>query len=187
MSPLLQYALPAIGVCRTFPRDIVFAPTKYSGLGIKHLFTIQEITRIKDIISHTTRNTLLGDLYRQSLTILLLELGLGTVLHTIDYKRFGPLATTSLIKSSWGFLAENHLELSHNITLPPQRLDDELIMSALANLTLSTENLCHLNRCRLFLRAYWLSDISDGTGQYILDNAWLGRPMHPQRAESWPR
>jgi hypothetical protein len=35
MSPLLYYALPAIGVCRTFPRDIVFAPAKFGGLGVK--------------------------------------------------------------------------------------------------------------------------------------------------------
>jgi hypothetical protein len=43
MSPVLKYALPAMGVCGTFPRDLVFSPTTYSGLGIKHLYTMQEI------------------------------------------------------------------------------------------------------------------------------------------------
>jgi hypothetical protein len=37
MQPILQYGLPALGVCRNFPRDIVFAPQKYMGLGFKHL------------------------------------------------------------------------------------------------------------------------------------------------------
>jgi hypothetical protein len=50
MRPLLFYGLPAIGICRTFPRDLVFAPALYLGIGIKHLYTVQEISRLKDII-----------------------------------------------------------------------------------------------------------------------------------------
>jgi hypothetical protein len=110
MSPLLHYALPTLGVCRTFPRAIIFAPIKYAGLGIKHLHTIQETTRLKDIIAHTTRNTLLGDLYCHSLTILLLKLGLGPELHKIKFDKYDNLATSSLIKSSWGFLSTHQIE-----------------------------------------------------------------------------
>jgi hypothetical protein len=57
MSPLLNYALPALGVCRTFPRALVFAPTKHMGLGIKHIHTVQEITRLIDILRHSSQHT----------------------------------------------------------------------------------------------------------------------------------
>jgi len=53
MRPILYYALPAMGFCRTFPRDIVFGPKLYLGLGFKHLYTLQETARLNDILYHT--------------------------------------------------------------------------------------------------------------------------------------
>jgi hypothetical protein len=84
MSPVLNYALPAMGVCRTFPRDLVFSPIKYAGLGIKHIYTLQEIARLKDILQHTYDNTTTGKLYRTSLEHLILEIGISTDLSYID-------------------------------------------------------------------------------------------------------
>jgi hypothetical protein len=121
MSPLLQYALPALGICRSFPRDIVFALIKYAGLGIKHLHTNQEIARLKDILSHTTKGALLGDLYKHSLTVLLLELGLGPDLSQIDYNKFGLFCTaackqTTIIVSGTLFPTPlNYLLVSHHL------------------------------------------------------------------------
>ncbi len=43
MAPLLQYLLPAIGVCRNFPRTLVYNSEQCMGLGVKILFTTQEI------------------------------------------------------------------------------------------------------------------------------------------------
>lgn len=187
MKPLLQYALPALGVCRTFPRDIVFAPSQFGGLGIRHLYTTQEITLLKDIISHTARGSLLGELYRQSLSTLILEIGLGTKLHQINYTLYGPLVTCSLIKSLWSFFCTHQLDLHHNIDLLPQCLDDQPIMPAITSLNLPPHQLICINRCHLYLHSYWLSDLTDGSGEVIVDNAWLGRPMHPDRADTWPR
>jgi hypothetical protein len=64
MAPVINYALPAMGVCRNFPRDLVFSSTKYCGIGIKHIHTLQEISRIKDILHHTYMQTTTGKLYR---------------------------------------------------------------------------------------------------------------------------
>lgn len=51
MEPILTYGLPAIGVCRNFPRSMVFAPTKYMDLGLQYLSTIQEIEHLKTSFS----------------------------------------------------------------------------------------------------------------------------------------
>jgi hypothetical protein len=109
MAPVLQYGLPALGICRSFPRKLVFAPTKYMGLGLPHLYTIQEISRIKDILSHTYASTTTGYLYQTSLELLLLEIGMGTDLHLVSYELTSNLATNSLIKSTWQFLNSNNL------------------------------------------------------------------------------
>jgi len=60
MCILLSYALPAMGICRTFPRAIVFAPEKYLGLGLCHLHTMQEITRVQDLIIASSKDLLPG-------------------------------------------------------------------------------------------------------------------------------
>jgi hypothetical protein len=47
--------------------------------------------------------------------------------------------------------------------------------------------LLSINRCRLFLQAFFLSDIADGSGIYITDEAWQGRASTTWfKKESWP-
>jgi hypothetical protein len=58
MAPLLHYALPAMGVCCNFPRSKVFAPTSHLGLGLQHLYTLQEIIRLNDIVTHVSKDTI---------------------------------------------------------------------------------------------------------------------------------
>lgn len=72
MPPILMNGLPALGICHFFSRKLVFAPIKYMGLGIQHLYTIQEIARLKDMINHTYKSTTTGDLYQTSLELLFL-------------------------------------------------------------------------------------------------------------------
>jgi hypothetical protein len=69
MAPLLQYCLPALGVCRNFPRRLVFSTLDYMGLDIKHLFILQENFWIKDIILHSFNDTLTGKLYHTSMEL----------------------------------------------------------------------------------------------------------------------
>ena len=118
MAPILQYCLPAMRYCCNFPRDIVFCPAKYMGVNILHLYTLQEILRIKGIIYHTTHNTGTGSFYRISLELLLIELGMDTDLSLISYERFSALATPSLVKSTWQFQYEKNVRLQHDISLP---------------------------------------------------------------------
>jgi hypothetical protein len=117
MAPVFNYALPAMGICRNFPRALIFSTTLHAGIGIRHLHTIQEIARLKDVLQHKNDNTTTGQLYRTSLEYLILELGMGTTLHEINYKKFNALATNSLIKSTWEFLHSNNIVLNHDITV----------------------------------------------------------------------
>jgi hypothetical protein len=73
MTPILNYLLPAMGICRNFPRTLVYSSTKYMGLGLKHPHTIQEILWIKDILKHTHLLTTTGQLHRISLDFCFLK------------------------------------------------------------------------------------------------------------------
>jgi hypothetical protein len=45
---------------------------------MQHRFTMQEIARLKDLVIHTFNDTLTGQLYKSSLELLLIELGIGS-------------------------------------------------------------------------------------------------------------
>jgi hypothetical protein len=85
MRPILHYSLPALGVCRNFPRDIVFTPHKYMGLGFRNLHTIQETSQLKDMLHHTFSNSMTGELYRVSTEFLIIELGMSVDFSQVDY------------------------------------------------------------------------------------------------------
>jgi hypothetical protein len=128
MAPALNQFLPSIGVCRNFPRDLVHAPLKYGGLGIKHIHTTQEFMRLTSMIEHMAYQTDTGKLYRASLENMILEAGLGETLLSLPYPELSFLTTNSLIKSTWQFLGTNCITLNHDIRIPKYRENDAAIM-----------------------------------------------------------
>ena len=122
MAPILHYLLPAIGVCRNFPRNLVYNSERYLGLGVKHLHTTQEIARIKDILNHVYIKSNTGYLYKTSLELLILELGIDTDISLINPETLHLLATESLIKSTCQFLLHHQLKLKHDINRDPLRV-----------------------------------------------------------------
>jgi hypothetical protein len=188
MAPILQYGLPNMGVCRNFPRDMVFAPQQYFSLGLQHLYTSQEIYRLKDMIQHTFRTTCTGQLYRSSLELLYVELGVSMDLHEISYQHMSALATNSLVKSSWYFLSTYDIKLAHDIKIEGQRKGDKPIMEIFLYHNIHTSELRSINKCRLFLQAFFLSDIADGSGMYVTDDSWQGMCQGTVfKTESWPQ
>jgi hypothetical protein len=162
-----------MGICRNFSRHLTFSDISLFGLGFKHLFTMQEITRIKDVIQHTWENPLTGKLYRASFELFFIKVGIGPNLLDIpEHALF--LATDSLVCSTVQFLQEFHISLQHDILLPPQRQYDSLIMDTLSQLQITQDELFDCNCCRLYLRALYLSDIVTGDGLEIAENAWSG-------------
>ncbi|CAJ1934887.1 unnamed protein product [Cylindrotheca closterium] len=60
MSPVLQVCLPKSGICRNFPRLVVFAPVDYQGLGVPHPFGKQVYKHLEMILRHMPGGTKTG-------------------------------------------------------------------------------------------------------------------------------
>jgi hypothetical protein len=146
MLPILTYALPAMSICRNFPIAIVFSSTKYAGMGIKHLHTLQEISRLKDILHHTYANTTTGNLYRTSFEYLILEVGMGTDLTAINYNKYSVLATDCLIKSTWEFIYQHSITIEHDVTVPPNMERDIPLMPEICKAHPSITELEYINQ-----------------------------------------
>jgi hypothetical protein len=76
---------------------------------------------------------------------------------------------------------------SYRASRQPPRNCDRLIMESFAPHVTDPEHFISLNKCRLFLKAMYLSDIVDGSGSYILEEAWQPRTQRvTYRDDSWP-
>jgi hypothetical protein len=159
----------------------------YMGLNIQHLFTIQEIVRAKDMIFHSFNDTLTGRLYMTSLELFFLELGFIPTHFTYDIATLDRLTTNSHVKSTMIFLWQHNIILRHSIAIKPLRENDLCIMSTLFDLQIPGNELLACNHCRLYLRACMLSELSNGDGTLLQDDAWLGIPLlTDHKDKSWP-
>jgi hypothetical protein len=187
MSPALNQFLPSIGVCRNFPRSIVFAPLTVGGLGIAHLYTTQETARITNIIDHTANMTDTGKLHLASLENLIIETGFGNNTLNIPYQYTSFLATDSLIKSTWQFLSENDITLKHNVTTPTYRENDKPLMQVLYDSGVRDVDLFAINKCRLYMKVYNLSDIFNLSGSGVKQHILQGTLGPVVNAMIWPK
>ena len=103
-----------------------------------------------------------------------MEVGMGTDILLLPSNALQSIATDSLVKSTCLFLQQHNLELKHDIALPPQRSGDQIIMEALVRCNPTMDEFRVLNNCRLYLQAYFLSDIVTGDGVAISEDAWRG-------------
>jgi len=157
-------------------------------LDIKHLFILQEIARIKDIVFHTFNDTLTGRLYRASMELFFLEIGINPTNLTINqYSIIEHLATPSLAKSAMIFLLQYKVILKHPIAFELQRVGDQMIMEALIAMDIPLDELMACNLCRLYMQVCYLSDIVTGEGSELLEEAWQGKPIpYLNRSSAWP-
>ncbi len=116
------------------------------------------------MMSHTFKNTTTGDLYRTSMELLNIELGMGTDFSFTPYHLFSCLVTLSLVKSSWKFIYEERIQLKHDIGMKLPRSGDCPLMQLFHRYLPNADDLMSLNKCRLYLHAYYVSDIADGSG-----------------------
>jgi hypothetical protein len=151
---------------------LVFSTSDYLGLHIQRLYTLQEIARIKDIILHSFNNTLTGKLYKTTLELFYIELGMSSSQYSSHAELIASLTTPTLIQSTMIFLATHDIQLRHPILLKPLRLNDSLIMEALAKMDPPPSDLVACNYCRIFLKVCWLSEIATGDGTYLTEDAW---------------
>ena len=176
MKPILDAALAKTHVCRNFPHAVVYGPKQEKGLGFSNLFLNQglsHITAIQQFLDAT--NNITGSFLRNSIELLKVELGTGTNLFTTPYDEFSPMATDCWIKHAWKFAHNHEIEISESVTsnLILRRRHDSYIMSKISHLSCySGAELCHINRCRIYLQVTTLSDITTACGKYFSHPAY---------------
>ena len=125
--------------------------------------------------SHFSKDNITGNLIRTSLEATKLELGLPRSVLSQNYSRHGFLVTKTWCTHTWEFLHSNGIRIEDKVAeLPLQRENNQYLMVAFALAPFTDPERSHLNRCRIFLQAVTLANISTGDGTQITQSAWMG-------------
>jgi hypothetical protein len=84
---VIDAILPKMGIVRNSARKVVFGTAKYGGLGLNHLATIQNYSRLQYLIGHIRSNSITDKLIRQQLDYTQLEIGCSEQVLCQDFTR----------------------------------------------------------------------------------------------------
>lgn len=188
MAPLLQTTLPRSGIVRTFPRDVLYAPDQFMGMGIMHPFYRQNLKHLELVMKETLQPSITADLLKAILEQLRLEIGIPCINGNWQLDVFGPCLTNCWFVDLLQFCEDEDIAIQDKgPTLPLMSTNDAFLMQNFANAGYRNTDLASLNACRMFLKTISLSDLCTADGRFITYNAFHGIPQTRHREAGWPR
>jgi hypothetical protein len=184
--------LPKIGYNCYTPRAVVYGPTVCGGIDIKNLFVEQSVKQINAYIQHTRLDSPLGKIMHITMDWVQLVAGIEKPVFE-DTKQIHHIMEGDWYVSIREFLHATNCQIKAvNGWLPKlEREHDKCIMDVLQCGT--KENATKINRCRIYLQATTLADISNPEGTHINNFAWGGtattvQDKNPRESKhDWPR
>ena len=175
-GPLYKAVLPRCGYSGTFPRDVLHGPKELQGLGLDNLFDKQYIRHIKDILDYGHRKSTSGEIFQAAIEAIKVEAGLSGSFFTNRLKVNYLNTTNSWVADTRKYCLDNGISFDEKCgNLLPKRSGDKFLMEECIRAGLSTTELKSINRCRLYLQVYALSDISTGDGRFLSESSLNGQ------------
>jgi hypothetical protein len=190
-KPVVNAILPKMGIIRKAHRSVVFGMANFGGLGLEHLAAYQVHRRLKYLMCHLRCNSTTRKLMRSMLDYTQLEFGCtGNVLEQ-EYGRYSRvLMTENWITGIWEHLhsCNSTLKIAAKWKPLPNCQNDVTVMETLTDAEeFSAKDLKDINRCRMYLRVLYISDISTHNGKGITYCARKGRHNGGRKSSwAWP-
>ena len=187
IAPALQSGLPSSGICRSFPRAILYGSLSAQGLGLHNLYHTQNIRHIKDIVDQTWKNTPSAKLLRANMELLRLDAGIAGHLFTQNIPIPWVTTKNTIVYNTLEFCQQHRITFEEpGATLQLKREGDALLMEGFIAAGATIPDLCSLNRCRLYMRVTTISDISTGDGERLSTKAYNREPIGLRDTYAWP-
>jgi hypothetical protein len=161
-----------MGINRNTAKNVVFSTSKYGGLGLDHLEAVQGFGQLKYLIGSLRTQDTTGDLYQMLVEYTQLECGTVTPILEANFDRYEhAILAKNWITGCWRYLSM----CNASVTIPglwsptKGRLRDEALMDEFTRQGLTDKHMRDANRCRIYLRAFYISDIADLGGKSIED------------------
>jgi hypothetical protein len=171
--------LPKMGISRKAHRSVVFGTAQFDGLGLEHLTAYQGHNRLQYLMGHLRCNSTTDKLMRSMLDYTQLECGCSGNVIEEDYKMYSRvLLTENWITGIWEHLhsCKSTLKITAEWKPLPNCKNDVAMMESLTETEeFTATELKEINRCRIYLRVFYISDIASHDGQGIAEWARKGR------------
>ena len=156
------------------------------GLDLPHPYVEQGIEHISNLLTLGSSDSLPGHSLRTQLETAQLTIGADKDFLHMDMGNWGySLPPSTLAHAMWDFCSHHYIfvEFHQPLRPPNQRENDQALMEIQTRLPhLTQPDLKSLNQCRLAKKVYFLSDIAEGNGKYIVDSY-----LHPNTNHNTPR
>ena len=186
MTPILQATLPKAGIVRTFPRSILYASKKFSGLGILHPYYHQQIKHLHTCLEQSVIKSITKNLIHTNTEQLRLELGFNTQGYwfTPNTKAY---LTPSWTRNLFAFCDEYSIQLIDTCSTLSLRTTNDRFLMQIFQCHYQGNDLCLLHQCCEFLQVLTVSDIATADGiridPLVLNGTFRLRPRHRY---TWP-
>ena len=171
-SPVVSECLRAAGFNKNFPRRVVMGPEHLGGMGWESSRSLQITEKIKFIITHLRRRDKIGRLLQIMIETLQLYTGLHVQILTTTIKWTRWVDNTWFTNVKEGLDAiKGELPTTFNIRKKPRQYDRS-IMEIFNGWELKDKDMESINRCRVYLKVLYVSDVSNYEGTEIMEEAF---------------
>ena len=109
---------------------------------------------------------------------------------SLPFQDYGHLTPYSWLQQLWGAVSKYGIAMykPNSSMKVPRKHDFALMDRVIQSKIFNRDEIMSINRCRLFLQVFYLSDIVTCNGEKILPEALNGKfLLHPQSRWKWPR
>jgi hypothetical protein len=151
MRPEMSAGLAKSHICRSFPTLLIHPGAEALGTGLHHLFTVQGIASLSTLVSHSPGGSITSLLLRAAMEAALQETGCGTSPWHPEFKAILQVITETWKSSVVIFMAENCIDLHHNIRMEVYSQEDSFLVANFIKQGASSPELTSMIQCRNFL------------------------------------
>jgi len=188
-SPTLMALLPKLHFNRHIARSIVFGSYRYGGINLKSLYSVQSVGQLTLFVGHIRASDKSNKLLRISLSSLQLAVGSTTSILQLDATKYSAWIENTWLLSLCKFLSKINLEVQLLDQWLPTvvREHDVVLMDFFIAQGYNSSQLRRLNRCRIYLQAITLADITSANGSTIIPDILSGIPLTDRKSHlHWP-
>ena len=163
----MRLMLPKLGLNRNTPRAIIFGPKKYGGLQLMNLVLEQPIKQINATIGHVRRKDRVGSALISTMRDLQIEVGTTVPFYKLDIETYDYTTKDTWWVYWWKVTKDFQLRpVIHNFWVPTSKYtnDRNIMEAAVRDKHFQGEKkykLVSINRCRLYMQAFFISDLLD--------------------------
>ena len=178
INPVIRRVMPKMVLPRNMARTVVHGPISFLGVGIDDPYYVQLVERVKIILDCGGHNNHTGRILTNLIEEHILECGMPGQITTWNLDLVQHLMTYSWMKSTLIQMADSRIKIhSNHAELKLWRKNDSFIMVRAFHRTrgaggLDLQQIISINKCRKYMNIITLSDITDGSGQYIRKSAY---------------